>query len=129
MDRITIQPTERSPLVDFDFPSRKLLMTGESYPEDAASFFGPLLEALREFLQGLDDGEVMFDLKMAYFNSSSAKALMNMFQMLESAAGDGNRVVVNWHYLEDDDTMEEFGEDFSEDFEAVVFNMCPISEV
>ncbi|MCB2186891.1 MAG: DUF1987 domain-containing protein [Deltaproteobacteria bacterium] len=126
MDRIFHPPTERSPLVDFDFPAQYLRLEGESYPEDAAAFFGPLLEGLRRHLELAKGGELVVELKMSYFNSSSAKALMNIFQMLESAAEKGCRVVINWYYLEDDDTMEEFGEDFSEDFEKVEFNLCVI---
>ncbi len=128
MQRISHKATERTPLVEFDFAGHHLVMEGESYPEDAPGFFGPILEALREYLDGLADGaRVVFDLKMSYFNSSSAKALMNMFQMLEAAARGGCSITINWHYLEDDDTMEEFGQDFSEDFEGVEFRMCPIT--
>jgi len=127
MQRIFYQPTDRSPLVDFDFPNHHLTMEGESYPEDAAAFFGPLLEALEAYLDQLDDSaEVVFDFRMSYFNSSSAKSLMNMFQLLESAAQAGRNVTINWYYLEDDDTMEEFGEDFSEDFTNVRFKLCPL---
>jgi len=125
MQNIHIEPTERSPAVDFAFDAGRLRMHGESYPEDAAAFFGPLLQALRDYAAGLDGQEVVMDLEMAYFNSSSAKALMNMFQVLEDAAGDGASVTINWHYQSDDDAMEEFGEDFAEDFESATFNLCP----
>lgn len=128
MDRIFIAETERSPEVDFDFPNHSLSMAGESYPEDAAAFFGPLIESLKKFLDQPGPESLTFDLRMSYFNSSSAKALMNMFQLLESAAEKGSRIVIRWHYHEDDDTMEEFGEDFSEDFSSVDFQMHVIKE-
>jgi len=128
MEKILRQAGERSPFVDFDFPNHRLLMEGESYPEDAAAFFGPLLEALAAYLNQSVDDELVFDLRLTYFNSSSAKALMNIFQMLEGAADAGRPVVVNWHFHPDDDTMEEFGEDFSQDFVAVIFRMCPVGE-
>ncbi len=125
MQTIQIEPTERSPAVDFAFDSGRLRLTGESYPEDAAAFFGPLLQALRDYAVSLGDRTVVMDLEMAYFNSSSAKALMNMFQILEDAAEAGAEVTVNWHYRRQDDAMEEFGEDFAEDFENAAFNLCP----
>lgn len=124
MQAITIEAGERSPRVEFDFASGRLRMQGESYPENAAAFFGPLLKALEQHLD--EPGpELVFDLDLAYFNSSSAKALMNIFQMLESAAASGRRIRINWHYHADDDTMQEFGEDFSEDFEHATFTLCP----
>ncbi|MBB4265491.1 DUF1987 domain-containing protein [Roseospira visakhapatnamensis] len=125
MDTISIAPTDRSPLVEFDFSQGRFRLEGESYPENSASFFAPLLAALRAFLESDDTRPVSFDLAMTYFNSSSAKALMNMFQMLEDAGARGREVVVNWHFHPDDDTMEEFGEDFGLDFENAAFRMRP----
>lgn len=126
MEKIVIEPGERTPYVEFDFPRRHLLLKGESYPEDAAAFFGPLLQSLREFIGGLDGGAVVMDLEMSYFNSSSAKALMNLFLMLEKAAQQGVPVTINWRYHEGDDTIQESGEDFSEDFEKAQFNLFPM---
>ncbi len=123
MERVTRDPTERSPFVDFDFPNGLLTMRGESYPENAAAFFGPLLEALRTFLDRLSGARVKVTLEMAYFNSSTAKALMNMFQALEEAAHSGNEVTIYWCYHPEDDTMEEFGLDFAEDFHAAHFHL------
>ena len=128
MDRLQFPQTERSPLVDFDFEQHRLRLEGESYPEDAAAFFGPLIAALERYLDGLrldpPASSVVLDLRLAYFNSSSAKAFMNIFQRLEAAARDGVAVLVNWHYQADDDTMMEFGEDFREDFQAAHFELC-----
>ena len=128
MESIIRQATPRSPQVEFDFANHRLSMEGESYPEDAAAFFGPLMEGLKKYLEDLGEQELVFDLKLAYFNSSSAKGLMNMFQMLEAAAERGCRIKICWHYHGDDDTMEEFGEDFAEDFEHADFQMCLIAE-
>src|SRR5579871_4728367 len=89
------EPTDRSPAVDFDFAHGHFTMSGESYPEDAAGFFGPLLQGMREFV-GSGDTPAQVDIEMAYFNSSSAKALMNLFQLLEQAAAAGRKVVINW---------------------------------
>lgn len=127
MKKIIVESGERTPYVEFDFPRRHLLMRGESYPEDAAAFFGPLLQSLRNFIDEPDGGAVIMDLEMSYFNSSSAKALMNLFLMLEKAAQQGVPVTINWRYHEGDDTIQESGEDFAEDFEKACFNLCPIA--
>lgn len=126
MTRITREQSDRSPCVDFDFESRKFKMEGESFPEDAAAFFGPLLNELRAFLGDLESGQsLQFDFRLSYFNSSSAKALMNMFQLLEKSADRGVAVEIRWHYQAEDETMEEFGEDFAEDIEFCTFTLCP----
>lgn len=128
-DPIYLKATDRSPSVEFDFATDRLSITGESYPEDAAAFFGPLLEAMDRYLTQATGRSIVLDMRMSYFNSSSAKAFMNLFQMLEEAARRGVGVTINWRYHPEDDTMEEFGEDFSEDFDHAAFNLLPDEEV
>jgi hypothetical protein len=125
MTRIQIAPTARSPEVDFDFESGRLSLRGESYPEDAAAFFGPLLQALRGYLGASDPAPITFEVALAYFNSSSAKALMNLFMPLEDAADEGRAVTIRWLYAEGDETIAEAGEDFAADFEHARFELVP----
>lgn len=127
MEKIVREATDRTPTVVFDFATGKLSFEGESYPEDASAFYGPLHNALSDFLKTDFATETVFDIKLAYFNSSSAKVLMNLFSLLEDAASNGKKASVNWHYSEDDDTMQEFGEDFASDMEHLSFNLCVYS--
>lgn len=126
MENITIAATDRSPEVAFNPQEGTMFLRGESYPEDAAGFFGPLLDTIEAYLAGKKDGTFQAVIEMIYFNSSSAKALMNMFSLMEDAAREGLKVSIEWRYRSDDDTMEEFGEDFSEDFESAEFKLTPI---
>lgn len=128
MQSIYREATERSPELKFDFTNHRLLLSGESYPEDAAAFFGPLLQALSKYLDSLSVESVELELRMTYFNSSSAKALMNIFQLLERAAARGLPIRVRWFYDPEDDAMEEFGEDFSEDFEHGEFELIALTQ-
>lgn len=129
MENIVIAASERSPEVLFDFAASTLKLKGESYPEDVAAFYGPLLTALDKWLAGLNKTALTLDIELVYFNSSSAKALMNLLLLLEKAGAAGNQVVVNWHFNSEDDTMQEFGEDFAEDLEHVQFNLCAVEGV
>ncbi|MBI2235522.1 MAG: DUF1987 domain-containing protein [Magnetospirillum sp.] len=123
MENLTIHAGERSPEVRFDAAARTLSLRGESYPEDASAVFGPIFAWLHEFFAGGGRDPVRVDFELVYFNSSSAKALMNIFQQLDRAAGIGTPVTVNWRYAADDETMKEFGEDFSEDLAHVSFHL------
>jgi hypothetical protein len=122
MSDLIITATERAPEVRFDAAAGVMSIRGESYPEDASAVFGPIFKALQDFLAQADGRSLTVDFELVYFNSSSAKALMNMFQILENSA-DRTPVAVNWKYLSSDETMKEFGEDFSEDLTKVVFNL------
>ncbi|WP_448203414.1 DUF1987 domain-containing protein [Azospirillum sp. sgz302134] len=123
MEPLKIPATGRTPEVDFDFPAGILRLSGESYPDDVATFFGPIFGALRAFLVEPGDAPVRFDMELLYFNSSSAKALMNILQMLETAARDGRSIAVTWFYEENDESMQELGEDFAEDLRHVSFTL------
>ncbi len=129
MENFFVAKTERSPEVNFDFSAGILALRGESYPEDASLVFGPIFAALETFFAETRDGNVRLDVELIYFNSSSAKALMNMFLLLDKAAANGVSLVVNWRYAAEDDTMKEFGEDFSEDLEHVAFHLVVVDPV
>ena len=127
MERLTIPAMERSPFVDFDFATGVFVLSGESYPDDASRVFGPIFDALDRYLAGAAQQTVRFEIELIYFNSSSAKALMNMFKRLEQAAQQGRAIEINWRFAPDDDTMREFGEDFSEDVRHMTFNLVSIA--
>ena len=124
MNDLKSAATERFPEVDFCADSGELRLRGESYPEDASAAFGPLFDWLHDFLGDSKGPAINFVIELAYFNSSSAKALMNIFLMLEKAAEGGRSITVVWRYAEGDETMQEFGEDFAEDMEHVAFRLA-----
>lgn len=123
MENIRISPTERTPEINFDFTQNIFNITGESYPEDVNAFYDNIMEKLKIHLAGLSDASVELNFELIYFNSSTAKILMELFDLMEETAEKGNKVVVNWIHEEDDDHMEELGEEFGEDLEVAEFNM------
>lgn len=126
MENLHIAATERAPEVDFNFETGRLSLRGESYPENASAVFAPVFAALNEFLSTPPVVAVRFEIELIYFNSSSAKALMNMFTLLDQAAARGIAIAVDWRFAAEDETMQEFGEDFSEDLRHVAFNLVAI---
>lgn len=126
MNNILIAGTERSPELDFNFENNTFCLKGESYPEDVTAFYGDALEALESHLSSLTDSTIVFLFELIYFNSSSAKILMSLFDTLEETAKAGNTVNVQWIYKSDDDNMEELGEEFGEDLEEAQFVMKPV---
>ncbi len=123
MEPLKIDATDRSPAIDFDFEALKFSVRGESYPEDVTAFYGPILDKFASCLEQAGEKAVEFNFELIYFNSSSAKVIMGIFDQLEECAADGADVTINWHYDEEDDTMEELGEELAEDLEAAKFNM------
>ena len=127
MESRTIAATDRSPEVRLDVANRVISFAGEAYPEDAAAFWGPILQDMQSIAEQEPEELLQVDFRLAYFNSSSAKALMNIFQLLESAAETGAKIRVRWYFQDGDDTIEESGEDFSEDLKAVEFESIKLA--
>lgn len=122
MDNIRIGATARTPEVDFDFAANVFALAGECYPEDIAEFFAPLLDKLGEHFARLRGARVDFNFSLAYFNSSSAKAILGLFGLLDKTAKAGNDVMISWACEEGDD-MQEMGEEFAEDLSAAKFRL------
>jgi hypothetical protein len=127
MDNLFIAATATSPEIDFRFDQNLLALRGESYPENAAAFYAPVMEQLNAWLAGCADAAITVEVTLTYFNSSSTKMLFGMFDALDRAASSGNRVQVNWYRDEEDETILEFGEELQTDFTAIQFNDCPVA--
>ncbi len=121
MDNLYIPPTPSSPEVDFKFDENALSLRGESYPENAAAFYGDILRQLESYLSSRSGQKISIGIALAYFNSSSTKMLFNMVGLLSDAAEAGNAVVLNWFHDADDDTIFEFGQELKDDFPAIQF--------
>lgn len=123
MDTIKIAAGLRSPEVSFDFASNVYRLRGESYPEDVNEFYGELMERLEHHLETLSDAAVKFTFDLVYFNSSTVKILMGLFELLDETASRGNSVEVIWVYQEDDDNMQELGEEFCEELKHAHYKL------
>ncbi|MEI2417185.1 DUF1987 domain-containing protein [Orrella sp. JC864] len=126
MENLFIAATPTSPEIDFRFDAHRLAMRGESYPENAAAFYGPVNAQLDAYLQSCQGQEIVVDIALSYFNSSSTKMLFNLFEALNRAALAGNTVRLHWVYDDEDDTIQEFGEELRADFDAIEFIDQPI---
>lgn len=128
MEILHIESTTRAPEISFDFENNTFSMRGESYPEDVIDFYGSIMEKLEEHLESLEDNTVNFSFELIYFNSSTAKILMNLFELLDETAERGNKVSITWAFEKDDDNMEELGEEFCEDLEYATYKLLTIEE-
>ncbi len=64
MNNLKMPSTDRTPEIDFDFSNNHLVLKGESYPEDAFSFYKPVFEALDDYLVQLGTGSCRLDFEI-----------------------------------------------------------------
>ncbi len=126
MEHLHIEGTRSSPIIHFDCDKHLLEIKGESYPENSAEFYAPVLVWLEEYLASTADQPMTANLEIIYANSSSTKVLMDIFDMLDEAANHGKQITVNWFYDPENENALEAGEDFEEDVESVIFNLVEL---
>ena len=112
MTDLHLEATSRTPAIALDQTARLLVITGESYPEDVGGFYAALTTALEGYFAGGAEA-LTVHIKLTYFNSSSARALMELLDLLDDFAGRGAAVTVEWFCDPDDDITREFAEDIA----------------
>lgn len=119
MKKLSIAKTQNTPRVLLDPEAGVVDLTGKSYPENTSELFGPVIGWLNEYFGGNSRDKTIVNLDIDYFNSSSSRALYELFTVLNEAVVAGNEIEVNWIYDEEDESTEEDGEDFSEEFSGL----------
>ena len=117
-----IEATDRTPAITLTHDPLKLVMAGESFPEDVSAFYGEVITAINQ-LASSSKGKLDVEMALVYNNSSSIKAMYRIFEGLDAYRQAGNEVQVNWKFEEDDDIMQELGEDFKDRFQALSFSV------
>ena len=120
MEALIIEPTEFSPRVLLDAKKNKFEISGESRTENAGKFYQPILDwfdnyySLRSWNDSSFDSkpaEVIFEFKFEYFNSTSAKYILDILKKVEKFRREKMDIEVRWYYNRND--MLEAGEELS----------------
>jgi len=120
MEKLIIEPTANSPKIVLDPEAKNFEFSGESRPENVRKFYLPILEWLEAYTTEQEksrDAERTSDLlcqfNFEYFNSTSAKYILDIFKSLNSISALGIDLDIKWLYEEDDEDMLEVGQEMS----------------
>lgn len=122
MEALIIEPTEFTPEVVMDPDSNRFEMSGESRPENAGKFYEVILNWMDNYysLRYWRDSKfndksnsTIFEFRFEYFNSTSAKFILDILKKIETFRNDDMNVTVKWYYEEPDIDMKESGEEFA----------------
>ncbi len=123
MQDLVIPATSSTPALAFKAAAGTLRLAGESFPEHAARFYAPALDWVRRYMAD-ERRALAVDCRLNYFNTSSSKCIMDLFDLLDQYARGGARVRVNWHFAPEDDDLRETGEELAEAMHFE-FHLCP----
>lgn len=127
MEKFYLDPSAKTPLIDFNCETGVLELRGRSIPENSVEFYAPLNEWLIHY-EGSAQDKTTVEMKLEYFNTSSSKCILDFFKQLERINGNATSVHVNWYFEKDDEDMAEAGEDY----EAIVelpFSIIEVDEI
>lgn len=122
-DKIIIEETDVSPKVTIDPENGLYEIVGWAMPEDAYTFFHPIFFRLRKLLLNKEN-KVTLNIKLEYFNTSTAKMFLDFFEEIENDIDSASNFNINWHYKKEDLEMLQQGKDFAE-FTTIPFTMIP----
>ena len=112
---LNLAASQFSPSVDADWQSGCLRMGGESYPENTYDFFSQVTTWMQRFLAS-DTKPLRLELHLSYLNTSSVRAMIDIFDNLQEASDQGRKVSVLWLYDNRNPRAAELGEEFKEDY-------------
>ena len=115
MENLNIAETKYTPVINLD-TNGTISMIGKSYPENTFEFYAPMMDWVKEYFETSAKETTTVNLEITYFNSSSSKLFFDFFDLLEEN-NDDHDIAINWIYDEENESAQEAGEDFIEDFE------------
>ena len=115
MENLNIDETKYTPKINLD-TNGTINLVGKSYPENTFEFYQSMMSWVKEYFDTSAADITTVNMEITYFNSSSSKLFFDFFDLLEEN-NDDNTIKINWIYDEENESAEEAGEDFIEDFE------------
>ncbi len=110
MEALIIEGTPKTPRVIFDPAENFFEISGRSLPENVVKTYDPIIKWVEKNVGELRDRQVVFNFKMDYLNSASAKMISLILTKLEEFYKSGINIEVHWHYNLDDDDIQSEGE-------------------
>lgn len=120
LKRLYVKPSEFSPEINLSHDEKIFLIQGNSRPEDVRDLYYPVVEWLSQYHDLLcqagesfysEEDPLTLRFDFGYFNSSSAKFLYDIINLMKSFSESGIPVSIKWYYNPEDIEMKEAGED------------------
>ena len=121
MEKLRLEATKYTPSIELN-PAGTISISGKSYPENTFEFYAPMMEWLENYFRNCTVEKTVVNMEIIYFNSSSSKLFFDFFDLLEEHSKE-HIIEINWIYDKENESAEEAGEDFIEDFKSLTINL------
>lgn len=117
MEPLYLKKTVDSPEVILDHQKNIFRISGESRPENAKLFYDVIINWLAAYEKHLFwmKGEfekktsIKFEFYLEYFNSTSAKFILDIFKFIDEMQKKDSDIVIYWYYDEIDEDILDSG--------------------
>ncbi len=117
MENLYLKGTEETPEIVFNREKPEFRVTGKSYMEDATAHYTRVVDWLEEYSKSPNKFTI-FKFELEYVNTASSKIVHDILNVLDNMYLNGNEVIVEWHYYEEDEDMLELGKEYEEIYEV-----------
>ena len=115
------------PTVDFSAETGICTISGKSYLEDTTQFYLPLLEWLDQYFTEVNE-PIEFNVKLSYYNTSSSRSVLDIFDLLKLYEDRGGQVKANWYCRDIDlEVIQEEVDDYMEESDLQI-NIIPFTD-
>lgn len=112
MEIIERSATEKTPYINFNPKTGKMVIRGRVIPDSSDEFWTPLIKWFYAYSFAPTLKTVII-FNIEYFNIPSSKQILFLLHKMNDLYENGFDTVVQWEYSVDDEEMKEVGADFS----------------
>jgi hypothetical protein len=123
MENLYIEGSDTLPSVQLN-TNGLLKIFGRALPENAFSFFKPIISWVKEF----SAETVSIEINLEYYNTAVSKQLYDFLQVIDSNPGN-KKINLKWFYEEGDDEILESGEIYEELLPRINFKYQEYQEI
>lgn len=113
MEPLILKSTPKTPDVHFDNQTGVFEIKGMSCAEYALEFYNQIFEWLDNYIAEPNENTTL-NIQFKYFNTSSAKCVLQLLERFTILYNSGNNLTINWLYTRNDEQMQQDGENYSE---------------
>jgi hypothetical protein len=107
----------------FKFENNTVSIVGKCILEDAGVVWKPFIVLLEDHINVYKNSIINF--RLEGFNSSSIMYLSKIFNRMNELSFK-KKIEVNWYYLEIDEDMQFYGEEYKELSKNLIVNLIPV---
>lgn len=117
---LKIESTSSTPAVYFNNETNVLIIEGRSLSENPTEFTEIISKWLEQSFFNIKDEELIFVVKLEYYNSSSFNNILKVMNDIEKYYKIGKKVKILWYSHKDDEVEKEDVEEIKNQFKMPI---------